>query len=408
MQSAASQSAAPPTLAGWLFPMYLAVIFIGYMVLRTPGAMYAGGEMGKVRALFTVVNAATLTGFQQTIRLDGYPPLGQVSIMFMMLCGSVFTLTIGGCAVSRILRLGYSDKDVLRAVLLTETVAIFIGAFFLLFNRERTIWQAVLLAASSFANAGLFAGPPPAGDNWQTPLVILPLIVFGGLGICVLMELADKFRGRKRFLSSHAQTVIAATACIYLAGTILIGVLNASGTLDSTGWAEQFANGSVATIASRTAGLGLVDPEKMSRAATWIVMLLMSIGAASGSAAGGIKVNTLVEIFRGVRSALRGRPVPRSFGIAATWLGIYGLLLLTTLILLLRAMPQTPADRVLFLAVSAASNVGLSHEALSPDPLAAYILCGAMIIGRFAPLMVLWWMADSIPPAADETQLAVG
>jgi hypothetical protein len=46
----------------------------------------------------------------------------------------------------------------------------------------------------------------------------------------------------------------------------------------------------------------------------------------------------------------------------------------------------------------------LSHEPLSPDPLPAFVLCGTMIVGRFAPLMLIWWMADT----TSDAELAVG
>jgi len=391
-------------MAGWLFPFYLALIFIGFILLRTPGATSAGQELGVVRAVFTSVNAATLTGFPQTIQVDSFRPLGQGAVFLLIVCGSVFSLVIGGTAMTRILRLGYSDRQILRAVLSAEAAAIGLGTFFLLFDKERTVWQAIFTSASAFGNAGLILGPPPGIAAWQTQLGVLPLIVCGGLGICVLMEVFDRLRGRTPAISAHARTVLGMTAWMYIGGTILLMILNWTGEADAGALRSRLVSSSAAAVASRTGGMGLVEPERMTRAAVWGVMLLMAVGGASGGAAGGIKTSSLVEVFRGVRGALLGRAVRRSFGIAACWVGMYLLLVLVSLLLLLRVMPQIPADRVLFLAVSAASNVGLSHEPLSPDPLAAFVLSGTMIVGRFAPMMVIWWMADTTKDA----ELAVG
>ena len=394
--------AGAPSLAGWMFPAYLGMIFIGYMVLRLPSAMIAGSEMGLVRALFTAVNAATLTGFPQTIEIDKvYQPLGQGMIFVLILGGSIFSLVIGGTAVSRILRLGYSDGRILRAALAAEAAAIGLGAFFLLFDKERTLWQAVFLAASAFGNAGLFLGNAPWVMAWQTHLIVLPLITAGGLGICVLIELSEWLSGSKESLSGHANAVVGMTVWAYLGGTILLMALN---NWAGESWRELILTSSAGAVGARTAGLGLASPGTMVRAAPWGVMILMALGGASGGTAGGIKSNSIVEIFRGVKSALRGGKPGRSLGIALSWVGIYFGLVMVAGLALLRLMPQTGPEKTVFLAVSAASNVGLSYEALSPDPIPAFVLSATMIVGRFAPLMILWWMADT----TSDAELAAG
>ena len=73
-------------------------------------------------------------------------------------------------------------------------------------------------------------------------------------------------------------------------------------------------------------------------------------------------------------------------------------------LLLLQFSPEAPADRLFFDAVSAASNVGLAHEPLTLGRGGSYVLAASMLAGRFAPLMVLWWMADTTKGA----EMAVG
>jgi trk system potassium uptake protein TrkH len=188
---------------------------------------------------------------------------------------------------------------------------------------------------------------------------------------------------------------------MYIGGTLLLAMLDWRAGRD---WRELLACSAAANLGGRTLGMGMADMTAMSRAAIWGLMLLMSIGAASGGTAGGMKTTTLLTVFRGAQSALNGRPVGRAMGIALASAGIYALVVLISFLLLLEQMPQVSADHVLFLTVSAASNVGLSDQALSPDPKAAFILCATMIVGRFAPLMILWWMADTTTGA----DLAVG
>jgi trk system potassium uptake protein len=398
--SAAATSQAP-SLGTWLFPAYLALIFLAYLLLRTPGAMSAGQEMGQVRGLFTAVNIATLTGLPQINNIETYQPMGQAFVLFIIVSASLITLIVGGTAMSRILRLGYSDRRIFTAALIAEAAAIVLGTFFLLFDKNRTIWQAVFMAASAFGNAGAVVGANPAASSWQTHMIVLPLAMLGGFGLCVLMELYDVLRSRKQRLSEHTAAVLGAAAWMYIGGTLLLAILNWYGGRD---WRELIVTSAAANLGSRTLGMGLANLTTMSRAAIWALMLLMAVGGASGGTAGGMKTNTLLTIFRGAQRSLSGRPIGRSMGIAVASVGIYSLLVLVPFLLLLQQMPQTTADHVLFLTISAASNVGLSDQALSPDPKVAFILCATMLIGRFAPLMILWWMADTTPDA----ELAVG
>jgi Trk-type K+ transport system membrane component len=395
----------PPTLSGWLFPGYVALIFLGFFALRLPGAMMAGEEMGPVRALFTAVNAGTLTGFPQITEIDKYQPLGQATIFTLVVAGTLITLIIGGCAVTRILRLGYTETQIALAALAAEVVAIAGGGFFLLFDQDRTVAQAAFLAASAFGNCGLIIGVAPGATSWQTLLILIPLMFAGGIGICVLMEIADLFRHKTFRLSYAARTALTWSAWIYAGATVLLVLFGlwAAAASDApfagSDMRDLIATSATSAIASRTAGLRLVDVQHLSRPALWLIMLLMAAGASSASAGGGIKTTTIAELFRGVRRSLRGEAAGRTMGIAACWVAIYTLLVTIALLVLLHALPEMPPEQVLFHAISAASNVGLAPEALDPGRLPAYVLCATMLIGRFGPLMVLWWMADTTKDA---------
>jgi Trk-type K+ transport system membrane component len=101
---------------------------------------------------------------------------------------------------------------------------------------------------------------------------------------------------------------------------------------------------------------------------------------------------------------LRGKAVGRSVALAATWLWVYVGMAVVVLILLLATVPQVPADRLLFEAISALSNVGLSHEVVMIVGPGLDILSAAMLLGRLAPLGILWWMAQT----TEKADLAVG
>ena len=94
----------------------------------------------------------------------------------------------------------------------------------------------------------------------------------------------------------------------------------------------------------------------------WALIVLMMIGAAPASTGGGLKTTTLAVLLRDSRKLLRGEGAGRSLGIALSWLGLYLGMALLGLLMLLFVEPQLAADQVVFLTISALSNVGLSRE----------------------------------------------
>ncbi|MGE5611592.1 MAG: hypothetical protein ACM359_20245, partial [Bacillota bacterium] len=84
--------------------------------------------------------------------------------------------------------------------------------------------------------------------------------------------------------------------------------------------------------------------------------------------------------------------------------GAYVLMVAAVMMLLLGAVPQLGADRLLYETVSALSNVGLSHGTIMIVGPGLDVLSGAMLLGRLAPLGILWWMAQT----TDDAELAIG
>jgi trk system potassium uptake protein TrkH len=387
-----------PTLAGWLFPGYLAIVFLGYVLMRTPGATVAGQELSTIRAIFWSVNAATLTGFPQGTSVDLFPTFGQSIIFGILVSGTLCSLIIGGTAVSRILRLGYSDGKIVLAAFTAEIGAIVLGGVALIFLQDLNCFQAIFQAASAVGNCGMILGTPPDSVSAATHLVLLPLMTLGGFGICVLLELYDLLRGQRKHLSRHTRVVLGCAAWMYVLGTLVLFLFGLWQSHDQP-ICQLAAQSAAAAVASRTGGMCLVSPANLGRPVICVLMLLMSIGAASGGTAGGIKMNSFVELFKGIR-----KPAGRPFRIAMWWIGTYAVLVFLAALGLHHQLNGTPVYQIVFNTISAASNVGLTFEHLDPEPASALILSSVMLIGRFAPLMFLWWMADTTTDA----ELAVG
>ena len=77
----------------------------------------------------------------------------------------------------------------------------------------------------------------------------------------------------------------------------------------------------------------------------------------------------------------------------------YAAIVFVILLTLLASLPEMAADRLAFLAASAVANCGLSHEPVVLTGAGLWISVMAMLIGRAAPLAMVWWMCRAIPDA---------
>lgn len=399
LQTSADVRAA--NLANWLFPAYVVLILVGYFLLRSPAASHSGNEINVDRALFMAVNAATLTGFQSSIPLDQYQPLAIATVLGLILAGVIFSFIIGSLAVRRIARLPWTPGQIVRASIVYTVMASAIGTVPLL--ATHTFADAIFLAVSSFANCGLFTGAAPALSDWQTQFVILPLAFAGAIGLPVLMEIVACATRRGGGLSRQSITVLTWFAGIYLLGLILLFLFSALPNSAKPGFGEALSISSTLSLNARTLGLPLVAIGAIARARQWILILLMAVGGAPASAAGGLKVTSIAELIRGIRLALHGQRLPRSAGIAAIWCGVYCSTAGLVLLMFLTSNPEVPADRALFHIVSALSNVGLSFDTIATVGGGLYLLTATMFFGRVAAWLIVWWQADT----AEDEQIAV-
>jgi Trk-type K+ transport system membrane component len=385
-------------LANWLFPAFLLMIVAGFFAIWKIGS--AAGNPNPVRALFLTMNCATLSGFTEGPGVGALNNIGQWIAFLLIVGGSLFTMIVGGLAVIRIVRLPFTDLELITTALIVEAIVLLVGSS-LLWEVDRSPFQAMFLAGSSFGNCGQYVA------NFPKPVlihaVVLPLSILGGLGLPVLMELwcAIVFHAR---MSLHSKTVLATTAWLYILGLALILGLNVAGHSWMEVLGKQLPAASVLSVESRTGGLDIAHISNLSQSSRWILVILMIIGASPAGTASGLKTTTFVELAKGVQKLLRGEAVSRSFAIAIVWVGTYLSLLLGATLLLSHVSGNDTADNTLFNAVSGMSNVGFTAAPVPSQKSVMYAYCAIILVARMAPLMILWWMAETTPDA----ELAIG
>ncbi len=385
------------------------VVLIGTWCLFVGGATIKGNEMSKYQAIFSATNAATLTGFQQARNPTEYTPLGQGFVFVLMACGIFFSLVAGGLAVVRIARIRFRDRDVVLWTILSTCCVAVLGDWFLRDNSQpffdpRATFEAIFTAVSAYGNCGLFLGRQVFdGSPLRTHLLVLPVAVLGGLGLPVVMELAASVRRRR--LSTHSRTVLIWSAGAYAVITVGLIVLREPGFKSNiASWQRTIVSCSREAINARSAGFPFESPTYLPQTAVTLLILVMIVGASPGGAAGGLKVTTIAVLKKGLSDLLARRPVGRPLGIALLWTGIYGLILLLTTLSLLITEPGFHLDRTLFLAASAVGNVGLSHDPIVVSDAGLCVLSAAMLVGRVAPVLMLWYQFDTTP----EAEIATG
>jgi len=387
-------------IAGFAAWAFTALMLIGYIGFRVEGTTAFGNRMSIDRAMFTVVNASTLTGFQGNLAIDHYNPRGQWLILLLTIGGTQFALIAGGTAVARIAKLPFSDGAIVATSIGVQLAVMLIGMI-ALHLPDQPVVTPLLQSTSAFGNSGVWMGPSPELMNAATHLLLLPLALLGGFGIPVLMDLViSPLRGRA--LSNHTLAVLKLTAIVYLLGVGVMFVFRAP--TSNAAAKTALASASEVAINTRSAGLPIEFAADFPRYLQWALIGLMIIGAAPGSSGGGLKITTIGRLFGGVLDAVRGMNPGRIFGIAVVWMLVFFAVVLACFLTLLWTEPGLDADRLFFIAVSAASNCGLAHDRVGIVGTGLYAITLTMLVGRILPIGVLWWVVRY----ADETDVAIG
>jgi trk system potassium uptake protein TrkH len=334
-----------------------------------------------------------------------------------------------------LLKLPYSDWQIVNATLIVYVLALVVGANFLYepppvdpgatdqtISAGERLFAGIFNAASAFGNAGHWIGKVPDQRNLSLYFVALPLAVIGGLGIPVILDLASSLL-HWRAIQPHTGAVLLMTSLIFVVGSSLMVISEWSNIPEAEtvptspaqvqeesqrvnqARRDGIVNAAVEAIDSRTFGLPTSILGTLSRPAQWWALLLMLIGASTAGTGGGIKSTTPYVLARDSTRILMGRPINRGLAFAVIWVVVYLLAVLITTILLIDNYPQVQSDRLLFLAVSAIGNVGASQEPITLAGPSIHVLTLAMLFGRFAPMALLWWAATQSP---GEMDVAVG
>lgn len=404
---------------------FLIAIFIGAILLSLPISSSSGESTNFLDSLFTSTSAVCVTGLVTLDTSSHWSTFGQTVIMTLIEIGglgfmsfAVLISLILGKKITLRERLvmqeamnTYSIQGLVKMVryVLIFTVSVqFFGALLLStqfvpeYGISKGIFYSIFHSISSFCNAGFdLFGTSLMGysSNAVVILVISALIIIGGLGFTVLLEIYE-FKGIKK-LSLHSKLVIITSLILIVGGTILMFLfeINNTATFGNMNMKDKLLNSFFASVSPRTAGFNSVVTTDMTMASKFLTIILMIIGGSPGSTAGGLKTVTCGILFLTVLSVIRGREDTEVFGRRFTKEVVYksftivfialALVIGVTMVLSYTEVGASFID-LLYEATSALGTVGLTLG-LTPNlsSIGKVLIMIMMYLGRVGPLTVM-------------------
>lgn len=419
---------------------FAVIIFIGGLLLLLPRSIAAGANLSVVDAFFVSTSAVCVTGLSPVDISTTFTIDGQLIILALIQIGGLGVMTI--TSFFALFYMGntnlYSQLAVKNMIgtdtwnsllstlfyILGFTFSIeMIGAAFIWLSVHSTlgmtmqeeVYFAIFHSISAFCNAGFstlsnnLGNPSFMGIN-SLYVIISVLVILGGIGFPILMNLKcalfynvrrlfnKDYRQYLRVTTINTKIVLATTTVLLVLSTVAFALIEWNGAFAGMTTWEKIVQSFFHASVPRTAGFNSVDMGSFSNIGILVFMILMWIGGASQSTAGGIKVNTIAVAWANFMSVIRERKSvvvlkrevsQESVQRATATVFASILVILLAFIILLATEPGLTPKQLLFEVVSAVGTVGSSLNATAYLTTAGKIIVSLlMFVGRVGLIVV--------------------
>ena len=312
---------------------FVGVILLGALLLMLPVSTAEGCITPFNETLFTATSAVCVTGLVVQDTGSYWSGFGQAVILALIQIGGLGVVTVAasfallsGRKISLMQRSTMQDaisapkvggvvrltQFILRGTFLIELLGA--AAMLPVFCRDygwRGIWMAVFHSISAFCNAGFdilgtennlypsltgYAGSPIIN------ITIMLLIVIGGIGFLTWDDICEHKWHFHRY-RVQSKVILAITGFLIVVPAAFFFFEDFSAFPTGTQLLVSFFQ----SVTTRTAGFNTVALSAMSGASKGIMILLMLIGGAPGSTAGGMKTTTLGVLLANAVATFRQR-----------------------------------------------------------------------------------------------------
>lgn len=383
-----------------------------------------GLHMDVTDAMFEGMAGWTSTGFSMTSNPESLPHTLLFWRSFMQWIGGIgiiaFSIAMAsstGLFSTRLLRSEGRDESLMRGVVsagksLYKIYALltFIAIGLILFT-GLTLWESVNLALTTISTGGftLHSEGILYYRSIMLELILLPIMIAGALPFklyyLILQNRKWSFFGDEQvktfFLILAAGTAVLTFDLVFFDNAALLPALHQGVFMAVSGLT--------------TTGFQIANPHAWASGTLLFLTMLVFIGGAAGSTAGGIKLNRVALAYRGllwwfkrafvsgkvlIPLRIEGRVIPKAIAELETAKNMLVIILsvamifVATLCVLQFHITSYEITDVLFETVSAFSTCGLSSGYVSPDMpvLSKWIFIGLMWLGRLEviPVMMLF------------------
>lgn len=401
--------------------LFLSTTLIGSILLYLP---WTGQKsISFLDAMYVATSAFTVTGLSTVDITKQFNIYGDIIIMLLIQIGGMGIVAVSMLALKLtqkslsvreniLFQLELNTEDArnytffMKSILLFNIIFESIGTFILSFvfvpqyGWDRGIFISLFTSISSLNNAGFALFSDNLISYATNPIVNLTvalLIIFGGLGYIVLLDLVTLKKGRR--LQYHSKMTLMVTLILIVVGTACFWLLEYHGVLKSMTLPQQLQASFFQSVTTRTAGFNTVDMSQLAPGTMLLMIIFMYIGAGPMSAAGGIKVTTFVLVIVFIITILKGhqhaqvfkRTIVRKQMEKALAIAIStGAFVVLMILLISIAQPNLNFEDLAFEVVSAFGTVGLS-TGISTEygPIAKIIIIITMIAGKIGVLTLL-------------------
>ena len=313
---------------------FFIIILIGTLLLMLPFATRPGEDTSFFTALFTATSATCVTGLIVVDTFTHWTLFGQIVLLCLIQIGGLGFIKIG-ITVSMLLRrkIGLKERGLIQesfnvielrgTVRLTKRVmfgtlvfeltgAVILACCFIpRMGFLQGLYYGIFHSISAFCNAcfdlmGRYTPFSSLTAYYNHPVVVITIIlmiVIGGIGFIVWNDLYE-YRLHFRRYTLHTKIVITSTVILIFGGALVFYCIEGNRLFADMNIANKILSSLFCSVTPRTAGFNTTDVGAMTDAGKLVTVILMFIGGAPGSTAGGVKVTSIVVLFVYIKATL--------------------------------------------------------------------------------------------------------
>lgn len=404
---------------------FILLILAGALLLMLPFSSRSGEWTSVTDALFTATSASCVTGLVLYDTWSHWTLFGQLVILSLIQIGGMGVVTMT-TVLSKLVgkRLSLQARTTMQEAvsapnlgeIIKYTRFIFLGCiifealgavamspvFISEYGPLKGIWLSVFTSISAFCNAGFdlngshgeFSSMTPYMDNPVIVITLVFLILTGGLGFLTWMDIRK--HGFKFYkYSTQSKLILVMELILVLVPMIYLWF----GEYGDMPFGQRFFASLFQAVTPRTAGFNTTDYNDFSGTGIVMTVILMLIGGAPGSTAGGMKITTVTILFLTMLAFFKHEKSPAIFKRRITTEAIYGAVAVFMLDIMLAVLGSMSIAKIehrafitaLFESASAVGTVGLSMG-MTPTlhTVSKFILIILMYTGRVGGLTLVF------------------